>query len=299
MRIDADPLSLHGASTATGAVDGRAAWGVAIAALLLLYLPTYHDLLIGRWQAMGQGHEPVVLVVSLWLIARDRGAIAAAASHGDGRRGAAAALLGLGLILYVLGRSQAYIRLELLSQIPVLAGLILGVGGWPALRRQWFPLVFLLFVVPLPYSLVLAITGPMKTAVSAIATEVLHAVGYPVGRAGVVVTVGQYQLLVAEACAGLHTMFTLEAMGLLYTRLMDYRSAWRNTLLALLVVPTAFLANVIRVIVLMLVTFHFGDAVGQGFVHGAAGLLLFAVALVLIFGLDALLGRVLPARWRD
>jgi exosortase B len=272
---------------------------VPLAGLGLLYVPTWHDLLAGRWSADAQGHELMILAVSLWLIARERAALVELAWRLEGRPWAAAGWLAAGLLMYVLGRSQQFLRLELLSQVVVAAGLLLGLGGWAALRRCWFALFFLLFVIPLPYSVVLAITGPMKQAVSAIAAWMLYQVGYPVGRSGVVVTVGQYQLLVAEACAGLHTMFTLEALGLLYTKLMNYRSAVRNVLLAVLVVPTAFAANVVRVLILMLVTFHFGDEVGQGFVHGAAGLLLFAIALVLILGLDGLLGRVLPARWRQ
>ena len=121
----------------------------------------------------------------------------------------------------------------------------------------------------------------------------LSAVGYPVGLSGVVITIGQYQLLVNEACAGLQTMFTLEAMGLLYASLMNHSSTLRNALLALLVVPIAFCANVVRVIVLVLVTYHLGDAAGQGFLHGFAGMVLFLVALALVMATDGLLGRLL------
>jgi exosortase len=122
--------------------------------------------------------------------------------------------------------------------------------------------------------------------------------GYPVGRSGVVMTVGPYQLLVADACAGLNSMFTLEALGMLYMNLMRYSSALRNIVLALLLVPTAFLANIIRVMILVLVTYHFGDAAGQGFVHGFAGMVLFMVALGLMVLLDKMLGMFLPAQSR-
>jgi len=77
---------------------------------------------------------------------------------------------------------------------------------------------------------------------------------------------------------------------------MNHSSALRNTLLAVLVVPIAFCANVVRVMVLALVTYHLGDAAGQGFLHGFAGMVLFVVALVLVMGADALLGRLLAAR---
>jgi exosortase/archaeosortase family protein len=111
-----------------------------------------------------------------------------------------------------------------------------------------------------------------------------------VGRSGVTLTVGPYQLLVADACAGLNSMFTLEALGMLYMNLMQYTSAARNITLALLLVPVAFIANVCRVLILVLVTYYLGDEAGQGFVHGFAGMVLFLLALVMMLVLDKLLG---------
>ena len=115
----------------------------------------------------------------------------------------------------------------------------------------------------------------------------------PGSGTGVILTVGPYQLLVADACAGLNSMFTLEALGLLYMNLMGYTSKLRNVLLAILVVPIAFVANVIRVIILILVTYHFGDEAGQGFVHTFAGMVLFGVGLTMMLATDGLLGRAL------
>lgn len=271
---------------------------VALAAvvlgLVLLYLPTFWDWAHGVWAAETQGHELIILAVSAWLLARRRDALAAlppAASTWPGR-----CLLALGLLVYVVGRSQEVVRVELLSLILVLAALLLHYRGRAGLRLAWFPLFFLLFALPLPFELVLALTGPLKTGASVVATWLLSAIGYPVGRSGVVVTIGQYQLLVTEACAGLQTMFTLEAMGLLYASLMNHPSTLRNGLLAMLVVPVSFSANVVRVMVLAMITFHFGDAAGQGFLHGFAGMVLFLAALLFIMGVDRLLGLLLPQR---
>ena len=96
-------------------------------------------------------------------------------------------------------------------------------------------------------------------------------------------------LLVADACAGLHTLFTLEALGLLYLNLIRHDSFFRNITLALLIVPISFTANVIRVMVLTLITYHFGDEAGQGFLHGFAGMVLFLSALLLIIAVDSML----------
>jgi exosortase B len=299
--------ALPGPSTAVGAtgvpgrlpdVADRVVLAILLAGLALLYGPTYWDFLYGVHAADSQGHEPLVVGVSAWLVWRQREALARLPGSAAAPRTAAAMLI-LGLLFYVFGRTQHFLRLELVSQVFVMGAVLLAFKGWAGVRLTWFAFFFLMFAVPLPYTVVVALTAPMKAAVSAVASALLFWAGYPIGRSGVVITIGQYQLLVAEACAGLHTMFTLEALGLLYMKLMDYKAWQRSAALALLVVPVSFCANVVRVITLTLVTYYFGDEVGQGFVHGFAGLLLFAVALALIFGVDRLLGLVLPERWRS
>jgi exosortase B len=184
---------------------------------------------------------------------------------------------------------------EVGSQIVTLIGLLLVFKGWRALRLMWFPLFFLLFMVPLPETLVTAVTTPLKAAVSTMAELLLYKLGYPIGRSGVTLYVGQYQLLVADACAGLNSMFTLEALGLLYMNLMSYTNVARNVTLALLIIPISFCANVVRVMILVLVTYYFGDEAGQGFVHGFAGMVLFGVALVLMLTVDRVLGSFVGA----
>lgn len=277
-------------------IDRWAACAVA-AGFLLLYLPTYWTLARSVWLTDEQGHGPIILALGVWLLLRARHELADLPQR-PARSGWA--LLGVSLLLYVVGRSQAVLMFEVGSQIGVLASLLLLSGGWPALRSVWFPLFFLLFMVPLPEALVAAVTAPLKSAVSAAASTLLYQIGYPVGRSGVILTVGPYQLLVADACAGLNSMFTLEALGMLYMSLMQYTSKLRNVLLAVLLVPIAFVSNVVRVMVLVMVTFHFGDEAGQGFVHGFAGLVLFVVALMLMLVVDRLLGGLLhrgrPAR---
>lgn len=144
-------------------------------------------------------------------------------------------------------------------------------------------------MIPLPGVFVQIITVPLKTGVSYAAEHILYWFGYPIARTGVILVIGQYQLLVADACAGLHSLFTLEALGLLYMNLVRHKSWFRNLLLAILIIPIAFFANVIRVIVLTLITYYFGDEAGQGFLHGFAGMVLFISALMLIIGVDSLL----------
>jgi exosortase B len=194
-----------------------------------------------------------------------------------------------GLLLYALGRSQDILLFEVGSVIWLLAGLLLLQRGPAALKTQWFALFFMLFMVPLPSPVIDAVTMPMKMAVSYVAENLLFWAGYPIGRNGVTLQIGQYMLLVADACAGLHTLLTLEALGLLYLNLVRRDSLFRNVGLAILIVPISFTANVIRVITLSLITYHFGDAAGQGFLHGFAGMALFLSALLLIISVDGLL----------
>lgn len=255
--------------------------------LLVVYAPEYVELSQTVWRSDEQGHGPIIFAVSLWLLYNLRHTVAELPSRPA--TVSAVVVLVIGALLYAFGRSQDIWIFSIGSQIWVLAGLALLFKGWRGLRVIWFPLFFMLFMVPLPEALVASVTAPLKSAVSYVASNLLYIMGYPVGRSGVMLTVGQYQLMVADACAGLNSMFTLEALGMLYMNLMRYTSVARNVTLAVMLVPIAFCANIGRVMILVLVTYYFGDAAGQGFVHGFAGMVLFMIALMLMLVLDKVL----------
>jgi exosortase B len=264
-------------------------WWPIAAGLALLYIPTLIGLLDGGpWASEEQAHGPIILALSIWLLWRQWPSMMARTA---GARGSAIGwpVLVIGLVLYVLGRSQQILMAEIGSAIWLLLAILLLQRGPAALRVQWFPFFFMLFMVPLPGALVDLLTMPMKMAVSYATEHLLYAAGYPIARSGVMLQIGQYQLLVANACAGLQTLLTLEALGLFYLNVVQHTSAFRNIALACLIIPISFSANVVRVIVLTLITYYYGDAVGQGFLHGFAGMVLFTSALLMIVAVDSLL----------
>jgi exosortase B len=262
-------------------------WLPVILGLMALYVPTLYELATTLWDHEDYAHGPIILGVILWLIWRKRTALAD--QQVATRPVSGVALLVFGLLVYALGRSQEIVMFEVGSLIPILAGTLLVVRGWPAVRAMSIALLFIVFLVPLPGSVVDTLTVPLKLDVSTVAEQLLYRAGFPVGRSGVVLTIGQYQLLVADACSGLNSMFSLSALGLLYAYLMRYKSWVHNALLLAAVLPIAFCANVVRVMILMLVTYEFGEAAGQGFVHGLSGMVMFAVALFALFAYDGVL----------
>jgi exosortase B len=270
------------------------AWIPVAIGLCALYLPTYATLWNGVWSSEEQGHGPLILAVVAFLIWQKRHALVEGDAQPNGMLGWP--LLIFGLLLYAVGRSQDILMFEVGSHIPVMAGAILAARGFKPLRALWFPLFFIVFMVPLPGILVDAMTGPLKRHVSEIAEHLLYAVGYPIARSGVTLTIGPYQLLVADACSGLHSLYSLSALGLLYMHLMQHQRVLRNVILGVAILPIAFGANIVRVIFLVLVTYHLGDEAGQGFLHGFAGMVLFVAALLLLFALDGALGLLIKDR---
>ncbi|MCK6425893.1 MAG: exosortase B [Burkholderiaceae bacterium] len=262
-------------------------WLLVLAGLLTMYLPTFWGLFHGIWASDNQGHGPIVLGISLWLLWRKWPEFVAAAHRP--RPALGWPVFVVGLLMYLIGRSQDILLFEVGALIWLIAGIVLALAGTRSLATLWFPLFFMVFMIPLPGVVVDTLTQPMKMAVSYVAEATLALFGYPISRTGVVLQIGQYQLLVADACAGLHTLFTLEALGLLYLNLVRHESVARNVTLAVLIVPISFIANVIRVIALTLITYHLGDEAGQGFLHGFAGMVLFMAALLLIMATDGLI----------
>jgi exosortase len=130
---------------------------------------------------------------------------------------------------------------------------------------------------------------PLKDWVSATVDTTLHAFGYPIARNGVLLVIGPYRLLIADACSGLNSMVALSGVGLLYVYLAGHQSRARNAILLASILPIAFAANIVRVLLLVLITYYQGEGAGRAF-HDNAGLLEVLLAFGAFFALDALLG---------
>ncbi|MFZ4703965.1 MAG: archaeosortase/exosortase family protein, partial [Candidatus Methylumidiphilus sp.] len=111
-------------------------WWPVLTGLLVLYLPTYYDLSQTVWTEEEYVHSPMVLIASIWLFWRQREALLAPPQQT--RPAAGGILLGVGLLLYAIGRSQEILLFEVGSQIPVLLGVLLITLGDNAVRKLWF-----------------------------------------------------------------------------------------------------------------------------------------------------------------
>jgi exosortase B len=290
---EADIVSEDSSTHPSPQAAGRE-WLPVLLGLLSLYTSTFYGLATTIWQEEDYAHGPIILAIVLWLIWDKRRILLSAPAKPATAAGLA--LLTFGLLVYIVGHSQKISVLEIGALIPILAGVLLALRGTSALSGYWFMLLFIIYLVPLPGVFVDGVTGPLKIYVSEISEEILYKSGYPIARDGVMLTIGQYRLLVADACSGINSMFSLSAVGVLYLYLTERKSWLHNGLVLCSLLPIAFCANIVRVIILVLVTYKLGNAAGQGFIHSFSGMVMFAVALIFIFFLDKTLARTMTAR---
>lgn len=261
-----------------------------IAGAIALATPTMITVARFSWSGEQGGHGPLVLATGLWLLWREGPAALRL------RRPGSAALCGLvmagSLLVYLAARITGIIEIEGFALYGALLAAAYALVGGPVLRELWFPLVYLGFIFPPPDQFVAAVTQPIKIVISEQAVNLLYALGYPIGSSGVSIQIAQYDLLVAAACAGLNSIISLTAICLFYIY-VRHRANWRYAaLLMLSIIPIAVFANFIRVILLILITYYFGDAAAQGFAHDFAGLIMFLISVLTIFAIDGLAAPV-------
>lgn len=264
-------------------------------ALLILYIPVFDDLYSGVWADKANSHGPIMLALSIfYFLYRYESEVGGRKSDKYEHSDALQLWIILPFAIYVSGRVLNLVFLEAISFIAVIMAFVLVLSGWNTLRKLGFCFFLMLTFVPIPASIVDIVTQPIKIGVSTLSEIILRYLGYPVSRSGVILTVGNYQLLVEDACAGLNSLFTLEVCGLLYINVVKHTSMLRNYLLALLIFPISFASNTIRILILALITYYFGDEVGQSYIHSLMGIILFMTALLITLSIDDVISRLLP-----
>jgi exosortase len=254
--------------------------------LAAIVLPTMIQVARVSWSTEQGGHGPIVLATGVWLLWRELKA--GNAEPRPGKLTTGLLLMAPLMAIFLLSRITGVLEIEAFAMYGALITAAYLLVGGAVLRTIWFPLVYLAFTLPPPDSVVAAVTQPIKIAISTWVVSLLDLVGYPVASSGVTIQIGQYQLLVAAACAGLNSIVTLGALCLFYVYLRHRSNFTAFVVMSLAAIPVAIVSNFVRVLALVLVTYHFGDAAAQGFIHDFAGLLMFAVALLTVFGIDQL-----------
>jgi len=263
---------------------------LVVACFLAAYFPTFRSLVDGPWQTEQEGHGPLIIAASLWLVWQSREKLKSTPLSAAPIAGWA--ILVFGLVLMFLARTQGVLTVEVFSAIPVITGCVLLLAGWTFFRVLAFPIFFLFFAVPMPDWLIDSATVPLKVFISDVVTQVLYAMGYPIAQNGVMIMIGSYQLMVKDACSGMNSIFALSAIGMFYVYVFRSDAKIRGLLLLVAIVPITIVANFIRVLALVLAAYYGGIDAVEGTLHDLTGIGLFVVAVALLFLFDGFLGLV-------
>ena len=198
-------------------------------------------------------------------------------------------ILIVSLLIMAVTRSQNILMIEVATQVPVLLGCLLLIGRWPLARIFAFSPAFLIFSVPPPGWLLDAATIPLKGWISDVVTDLLYALDYPIAQNGVMIMIGSYELMVKDACSGINSIFALSAIGIFYVHEFVRNNWIRRVILIASIIPITILANIVRVIVLVLGAYYFGPDRIEGLFHDLTGISLFIFALTLFFLLDGVI----------
>ncbi|WP_165374817.1 exosortase V [Sphingomonas montana] len=267
---------------------------LAISGMLAIAVPTMLTVARVHWTSQEGTQGPIILATTAWLLWRLRTVLSSESAPPVGM----AWVMALVPLVLVHAFSRIYSILPIETASTYLIGLVAATAyfGLSIVRRFWFPFLYPAFLIVPPVSFAAELTLPLKLWISAKCVGMLHALGYPVALSGATIQIGQYELLVRQACAGLGSLVTLCAVGLFYVHLRREADLRSSVVLLVAIVPVAIAANAVRVAMLVLLTWYFGNGVGQGVAHEAAGLLMFCVAMALMFGISSALDALASDR---
>ncbi|TAN41251.1 MAG: exosortase/archaeosortase family protein [Nitrospirae bacterium] len=245
-------------------------------AFAALFAPTFYKLYSYGWNNADYSHGPLILIAFFWLLWRDREKFTLSCEADINVL--SLSFLLFGLFCYMVGSILSSMVLESFAMVPVLIGATGFLYGRQAVSSILFPALFLIFLVPPPGFFIDMVTFPLKLGVAVVSAYVLKAAGYLISRDGAIMYIGDYTIIVGDACSGMRSLVSLMAVGAVYAYLQTI-SNFKKVVLFLSVIPISIAANTIRLIVLALITYHYGEAAGQGFFHNFSGILLFLIAM--------------------
>jgi exosortase len=184
-------------------------------------------------------------------------------------------------VLYLGGVIAAELFTMRVSLVVAVAAIVFTLEGSQRFRVVWFPLFFLLAMIPLPYVFYYRLTFPLQLESSRLAAALLDAMGMPLLREGNVIHLEGYSMEVIAACSGLRSIMTLGSLALFWADYVRLSPLFRGVFL-LLAIPIAVAANVARLVLTAGIAAIEGPAAAESFLHELSGLVVFVVGMLAI-----------------
>ena len=243
-------------------------------------------------------HGFLVPLVSLFLVWTKRGELARAP-----RRTSLQGyvwIVGAGLML-LLGDFLGFRVVMQISMLPMIVGVCLLFQGAERTKLLWFPIVYLIFMIPIPPSITQSFALRLKLFATECAVAIANWCTLPIVRDGSsvhwITANGSDHLMIGEVCGGLRSLIALLAFGALMAYLSKTRP-WARLVVLLMAGPFAVIANVFRIFLLCAIGYNFGSGVAAGSLHDVSGYLIFVIAFLLFFTLETQLRRWAPRSQR-
>ena len=265
---------------------------VPIACLVWAFWPTFADL-AAVWQHNPQythGYLVPLFAGGLLWMRRDHLNLPACSPSWT----LGVPLLALGIGMRLCGAYYFYVWLDPLSIIPTVAGLVCLLGGFTALRWAWPAVLFLGFMVPLPYRLATAMSGPLQELATTVSTFLMQTIGLPALAEGNVIHLNEESIGVVEACSGLSMLMVFFALATLVAVLNSKRPLLERLILVASAVPIALVSNILRITATGVLHETTNSAWAKTFFHDAAGWLMMPVGLGFLWIELKVLARLFP-----
>ena len=260
--------------------------------LLMLWMIVFSPILpsmVDAWLSHSDNsHALLVPLVSLYFIWDKRAEVRRTPAQGSA---VGLILLLLCLLIYLVSFIGGIAFSARMMFVASLIAILWAFLGPSIIRTLIFPLCFLFFMVPVPFTLLGMVSFPLQLMATKISAEIIQFFGIPVFREGNMLYFQQTHLEVAEACSGIRSIMALTMISAVFSYLSS-GSAWRNSVLVFAAVPFAMIANIMRITGTGILAHFFGASVARGFLHDFSGIVVFIFGLIMLMGLYALLKQI-------
>ena len=200
-------------------------------------------------------------------------------------------LLAVALGLRLFAAKYRIVAIDMYTFVPAICGVFILVGGWSMFRWAWAPLMFLIFMYPLPDEATRYLLGPLQTTATMVSTFALQTLGLEAYREGNQIVLGEMHLGVVDACSGLRmlTIFCALSVGLV---MVGQRSWWENAIILASAIPIALAVNSIRITVTGVLYQVADSEFAERVFHDWAGLVMMPMAMAMLYAEQYILSNV-------